>query len=308
MVISRLSDVKAVFTGPAEVFHAGEGNAILRPIMGKHSVLLLDEGEHLRIRQLLMPAFHGASLRGYRQLITELTRAEVAGWLTGRPVPLHQRMQALTLEIILQVVFGVTDERRLAELRPAVGRVVGVSPVIMLGWFYPRLRPLWPWRTFTGIRQDLDRLLYAEIAELRLTGDLDSRADVLSQLPRLPADGQALSDVEPRDTCPRYRPGTRPPPPPWPGRSACWHATPTGQDGPAGRDDGDEDYLQALAKESMRLHPVLYEVARRVTEPVRLDGYTVPAGATVVPAIGLLHADPRHHSDPTRCDPRPLSR
>ncbi|MEO6503750.1 MAG: cytochrome P450 [Jatrophihabitantaceae bacterium] len=305
VVISRLSDVKAVFTGPAEVFHAGEGNAILRPIMGRHSVLLLDEGEHLRIRQLLMPAFHGASLRGYRQLITELTRAEVVGWPTGRPVRLHQRMQALTLEIILQVVFGVTDQRRLAELRPVVGRVVGVSPVIMLGWFYPRLRPLWPWRTFTGIRQDLDRLLYAEIAERRQAGDLDSRADVLSQLLRLPADGQALSDVELRDNLVTLLLAGHE----TTATALAWAICELARDPELLRtaqqaaDDGDEDYLQALAKESMRLHPVLYEVARRVTEPVQLDGCTVPAGATVVPAIGLLHADPRHHTDPARCDP-----
>ena len=56
-----------MFAGSTEVFHAGEGNAILGPVMGEHSVLLLDEAEHLRIRRLLMPAFHGASLRGYRE-------------------------------------------------------------------------------------------------------------------------------------------------------------------------------------------------------------------------------------------------
>ncbi len=37
-------------------------------------------------------------------------------------------MNALTLEVILQVVFGVTDEHRLAELRPLVNRTVNVEP------------------------------------------------------------------------------------------------------------------------------------------------------------------------------------
>jgi cytochrome P450 len=302
VVISRIQDVRAVFAGSTSVFHAGEGNAILRPIMGRHSVLLLDEDEHLRIRQLLMPAFHGASLRGYRQLITELTRAEVAGWPVGRPVRLHWRMQALTLEIILQVVFGVTDQRRLAELRPVVGQVVGVSPVIMLGWFYPWLRPLWPWRRFTGIRQNLDRLLYAEIAERRQAGDLDSRADVLSQLLRLP---DPLTDVELRDNLVTLLLAGHE----TTATALAWAFCELARDPKLLRqaqqaaDAGDESYLQALAKESMRLHPVLYEVARRLTGPIELDGYPVPAGATVVPAIGLLHADPRHHRDPERCDP-----
>jgi cytochrome P450 len=305
VVISRLSDVRAVFAGSSSVFHAGEGNAILRPIMGRHSVLLLDEGEHLRIRQLLMPAFNGASLRDYRQLITEITQAELAGWPVGRPVELHRRMQVLTLEIILQVVFGVTDQRRLAELRPAVGRVVGVSPLIMLGWFYPRLRPLWPWRTFSGIRQDLDRLLYAEIAERRQAGDLDSRTDVLSQLLRLSGPGEALTDVELRDNLVTLLLAGHE----TTATALAWTFCELARD-PAllaraqqAADGEDELYLQALAKESMRLHPVLYEVARRLTEPIELDGCPVPAGATVVPAIGLVHADPRHHRQPERFDP-----
>ncbi|MEO7262917.1 MAG: cytochrome P450 [Jatrophihabitantaceae bacterium] len=305
VVISRLSDVRAVFAGSSSVFHAGEGNAILGPIMGAHSVLLLDEDEHVRIRQLLMPAFHGVSLRGYRQLITELTQAEVAGWQTGRPVRLHRRMQALTLEIILQVVFGVTDQRRLAQLRPVVGQVVGVSPVIMLGWFYPRLRRLWPWRRFTGIRQDLDRLLYAEIAERRQAGNLDSRSDVLSQLLRLPEEPGALTDVELRDNLVTLLLAGHE----TTATALAWALCELARDSELlsqaqqAADAGDENYLQALAKESMRLHPVLYEVARRLTEPVEVGGYPVPAGATVVPAIGLLHADPRHHADPERCDP-----
>ena len=43
-----------------------------------------------------------------------------------------QRMNALTLEVILRVVFGVTDERRLAALRPRVNATVDINPVIML--------------------------------------------------------------------------------------------------------------------------------------------------------------------------------
>src|SRR5882757_3760139 len=80
VLISRPEDIRTVFTGPTSVFHAGEGNAILGPVMGDHSVLLLDESEHMRVRQLLMPAFHGAALRGYRDLVTKLARSEVQGW------------------------------------------------------------------------------------------------------------------------------------------------------------------------------------------------------------------------------------
>lgn len=126
-------------------------------VMGRHSVLLLDEDEHLRIRRLLMPAFQGAPLYGYRELISELTRVEVDRWPTGTPLRLHDRMQSLTLEIILQVVFGVSAESRLARLRPVVDRVVGIKPVTMLGWFYPGLRRWWPWRSFAELRRGAGR-------------------------------------------------------------------------------------------------------------------------------------------------------
>ncbi len=106
-------------------------------------------------------------------------------------------MSALTLEVILQVVFGVTDESRLAELRPVVDQVVTISPVVMIGWFYPKLQRFWPWRQFAGIQSRFDRLLYAEIADRRRI-DLTDRTDVLSRLLKT-SDGDGLSDAELRD-------------------------------------------------------------------------------------------------------------
>lgn len=142
-------------------------------------------------------------------------------------------MHALTLEIILQVVFGVTDAERLAALRPLVRRIVGVGPLIMLGWFNPRLQGMGPWRRYAAVQRELDRQLYALIAERRTA---------------------------------------------------------------------DEEYLTAVAKETLRLRPVIYEVARKLTEPVEVGGYRLPAGAVVAPAIGLVQTDPRNHPEPDDFD------
>ncbi|MGI8665349.1 MAG: cytochrome P450 [Jatrophihabitans sp.] len=313
VILGRAEDIKTVFAGPAKVLHAGEGNAILGPIMGDHSVLLLDEAEHLRVRRLLMPAFHGAPLRGYRDLITDLTRAEIERWPLGTSLRIHDRMRALTLEIILQVVFGVTDERRLLELRPVVEQVLDVSPLTMLGWFYPRLRRFWPWRRFTEIQQSLDRLLYAEIAERRAAPDLATRTDVLSQLLRLslePADSTGrpagLTDQELRDnliTLLLAGHETTATALAWAFHELARSPEVLAQAQHAA-DAGDGDYLEAVAKESMRLHPVIYEVARRLTEPFEVGGYLIPAGATIMPGIGLVQSDSEHHRDPDRFDPR----
>ena len=109
--------LKEVFTADPTVFHAGEANDFLGPVMGPHSILLLDEDEHLRQRRLLLPPFHGEAVRGYEELIARLAADEVERWPTGEPFAVHPRLRALTLEIILRVVFGVEDEARRAELR-----------------------------------------------------------------------------------------------------------------------------------------------------------------------------------------------
>src|SRR5688572_4592023 len=132
VLFTRPEHAREIFAGDPEVFHAGKGNAILGPIMGEHSLLLQDAGEHKRARKLLMPAFNGHALRGYQGLVTEVARAEVAAWRDGETFRSLDRMNRLTLEVILRVVFGVTDERRLAELRPRVNATVDINPVIML--------------------------------------------------------------------------------------------------------------------------------------------------------------------------------
>lgn len=306
IVVWRPEDLRTVFSGRPEVFHAGEGNAVLGPVMGSHSVLLLDESEHLRVRQLLMPAFHGAALRGYVELIAELAERETAGWPIGTPTPIHPRMQALTLEIILRAVFGVTDEERLTELRGVVGQVVEISPIKMLGWFYPPLRKVWPWSRFAGIASALDTLLYAEIAERRQASDLHTRSDVLSMLLRVPDTGEGgLTDEELRDNLITLLLAGHE----TTATALAWALHDLSRDGKVrararqAADSGDGEYLEAVAKEAMRLHPVIYEVARRVTQPVQLAGYRIRAGATVVPAIGLVQLSPEHHHEPEFFDP-----
>src|SRR3954470_6916360 len=172
---------KEIFAGDPEAFHAGKANAILGPVMGEHSLLLQDGAQHKRARKLLMPAFNGAALRGYESLVTELARAEVARWVPGSEFRSLDRMNALTLEVILRVVFGVTDEDRLARHRlrrhglrhraPVGGaRVtdpVNVSPVVLLGWGFPRLQRIGPWKATVDNQRELDRLMYAEIRERR---------------------------------------------------------------------------------------------------------------------------------------------
>ena len=72
VVLSDPEAVKQVFTGDPRLLHAGEGNVILKPILGEHSVLLLDEKPHLRQRRLLLPPLHGERMQQYGELMRQV--------------------------------------------------------------------------------------------------------------------------------------------------------------------------------------------------------------------------------------------
>jgi cytochrome P450 len=295
VVLSRPDHIRELFGTPPTVMHAGEGNTVLAPIMGDHSLLLLDDDDHVRMRRQLMPAFNGQALRGYAEMMARLARAEVESWPVGEPFRLHERMRTLTLEVILQVVFGVTDQDRLAQLRPLVDKIVSVRPVIMLGGFYPRLLRLPPWRTYLETQQKVDEILYDEIAARRNQPNLAESNDVLS---RLLAAG-TWSDQELRDQLVTLLLAGHE----TTATALAWafHELARQPDqlaaGQRAADEGDDDYLEAITKESMRLRPVIYQVGRRVTETVELAGYRLPRGTTLMAAIGLVQSDEQHFPD-----------
>jgi cytochrome P450 len=296
---------KEIFAGDPEVFHAGRGNAILGPIMGEHSLLLQDSTAHHRARKLLMPAFLGHALRGYRSMVAEVAADEVSGWREGETFRALERMNALTLEVILRVVFGVTDESRLARLRPAVNHTVEISPAILLGWAYPRLQRLGPWRRTVDNQVALDRLMYAEIRERRRAGDLAERTDVLSRLLSVhdadAADGEGgLSDVELRDQLVTLLLAGHE----TTASALSWALVEVGRSpdlrARARRavDEGDDAWLEAALKESMRLHPIIPMVVRTLMKPATVGGLDLPAGTTVGPSIIVSHQREASFPDP----------
>ncbi|MGN6575908.1 MAG: cytochrome P450 [Nocardioides sp.] len=302
VLFTRPEHAKEIFAGDPEVFHAGKGNAILGPIMGEHSLLLQDSAEHKRARKLLMPAFNGAALRGYQDLVTRIAREEVDGWSPGDTFRSLDRMNALTLEVILRVVFGVTDERRLAALRPLVNRTVDVSPAILLGWGYPWLQRFGPWKRTVDNQRALDEVMYAEIAERRRATDLAERTDVLSQLLRVGDDaGEApLTDTELRDQLVTLLLAGHE----TTATALSWALYELGRDAAqlakarAAADEGDDDYLEAVLKESMRLHPVIPMVVRHLMAPATIGGYDLPQGANVGPSIIISHAREDNFAEP----------
>src|SRR5436309_14298836 len=112
--------VKEVFQGSNEQLHAGEANALLGPILGQRSVLLLDGAEHLRHRRLMLPAFHGQRMKAYESIMRDAADREIDSWPVGDPFELLPAMQALTLDVIMRAVFGVTEGQRYTDLHRAL--------------------------------------------------------------------------------------------------------------------------------------------------------------------------------------------
>ncbi len=297
--------IKQVFTGDPKVFHAGEGNQILATVLGQNSVLVLDEKPHMRQRKLLLPPFHGGRMQGYEATMSEIAEREIASWPTGTPYKLRPRMQALTLEIILQTVFGVREGERMGELRAALREFLDLTtnprlllPVLLVG--PDRIRKLGPFRR----RMDrVDELIYREIAERSRAGDVEQRDDILSMLVAARhEDGSPMSDEEMRDELLTLLVAGHE----TTATSLSWAVERLVRNpGALERlraevSEGREEYLTATIQETLRLRPVISIVLRKLTEPVEIGGYELPAGVSVAPCVYLAHRNPEVYPEPER--------
>jgi cytochrome P450 len=302
--ISSPELVRAVFGGSNDVLRAGEANAtILEPIVGQHSVLVLDGPEHLRQRKLISPAFHGDRMRTWETAVRDITRAEIARWPEGRRFALRSAMQAITLEVVVRVVFGVEDDARYEKMRAQVACItaIGRSPFLLFATQNRKLGPHTPWARFLRARQALHELLADQIRERRAVADLERRADVLSQL--LTArddDGRAMTDDEVRDElitllfAGHETTAT----------SLAWafdlllHHPPALTRLIAELDNGDQTFLDAVIKETLRLRPVVALVDRHVRETTVIGGHAIPARVLLCPNIYLAQRSKNLYDNP----------
>jgi cytochrome P450 len=303
VMLADPDEVKQVFTAPAEVLHPGSGARILEPLIGRNSVILLDEDAHLAQRRLMLPAFHGEQVARLAEVMAEVAAGEVEDWPRGEPVALHPRLQALTLEVILRTVFGLEEGARLDRLRGLLTDLlaIGSNPVSLLPPLQHDLGPRSAWGRFLRTRAAVDSELFALIEERRR--DPAPRDDVLSLL--LAArheDGSPMSPQELRDELMTLL--------------VAGHETTASQlaftferlvrtpdvlarltEEVAGG-DGDA-YVTATVQESLRRRPVLPNAAPRlVMQEIEVGGRRYPEGVCLVPNAYLVHHDPAIYPDP----------
>jgi cytochrome P450 len=295
--------IRAVYSNRANTLPPGR-NATLEPIMGSRSVLLLEGGEHLARRKLMLPPFHGERMRAYEEVIREVARSEVDSWPLHSAFPVHPRMQAITLEVILRAVFGVTEPTRLQRLRGSLGQVLGrtAHPLIQLLIITTqRFGPRGVYGRFLELLEEVDALLYEEIVERRADPEVEAREDILSMLicARF-EDGTAMDDGELRDQLMTLLLAGHE----TTATSLAWAFDMLARN-PIACDrlrsevnSGGQEYLRATINEALRLRPVVPIAGRRLAAPLELNGYELPAGSDISPAIYLTHTRPDLYPDP----------
>jgi cytochrome P450 family 135 len=285
--------VKELFQGSGDQLHAGEANALLGPILGERSVLLLDGAEHLRHRRLLLPPFHGRRMLAHADTMRACADTEIDRWPVGEPFTLLASMQSLTLRVILRSVFGyeagAAEDELAARLRAMVEPLSRARGVIMLSAVLRGRNQRRAAQEFETRKRAVDEIVYAEIARRRDDPRLAERDDVFSGLLLArDEDGAGLSDREVRDELLTLL-------------LAGHETTATGlawtldlllhdarvRERALAREDA---YLDAIVKEALRIRPVIPGVGRVVRQrPFSLAGYEIPVGVEINPSIRTIH-------------------
>ena len=308
VMLTDPAEVKEVFTAPPDVLHPGQGARVLEPVVGSNSVILLDGDAHMEQRKLMLPSFHGEKMERLSGLMAEVAEREVASWPRETPIELHPRMQRLTLEIILQAVFGLEPGPRLDALRDRLGamlafgdRPISLVPIPLESLAGRILQRVGPFVKFVRMQEEADALIFELIDERRREGGEGD--DILAML--LEArhqDGSPMSDQELRDELMTLLVAGHE----TTASTLAWafERLPRNPEVLARlRDEidaGEEDtYLTATIQETLRRRPVLPNPAPRlVMRPVEVGGLSYPAGVCLVPNGYLIHHDSDIYPDP----------
>ncbi len=337
VMLSDPEAIRALYSERAHGLPPGRTVALL-PVMGASSVLLLEGSEHMQRRKAMLPPFHGERMRSYESIVREAAEREIESWPRGEVFALHPRMQAITMEVILRAVFGVSDAERGRALRELLPQLLGQSAStglqlrVLLSNRFGRGDPLDDLRALT---RQIDEVMLSEIAERRLDPGLAEREDILSLLMSVRMeDGSAMSDRELRDqlvtlllaghettatalawtfdlllrhpaTLERLTAEVREG-----GEDAGQTGDGTGRGGNGAGEAGDGigragngaggagEYMRAVIAESLRLRPVVPLAGRRLAVDLDAGDLHLPAGTDVTPVMWLTHTRPDLYPEP----------
>jgi cytochrome P450 len=286
--------VEEMFKWKPDEYEVAEPRQVMKPVVGPASLLLLDGERHMRMRKLMLPPFHGQAIAHYAELIERITDREIDRWSRGETIRTRDVAQAITLEVMIRAVFGISDHDRVAELKRRLPRLSSLNPVLLV--MQKDLGPLSPWGRFIRNRDRVDEILYEEIGQRRAHPDRDAHDDILALLlAARDEEGKPLTDQELRDELITillaghettatsigwaFERLLRTPP-------ALERLTAEVKAGES------SEYMDAVIKETLRVRPVVTEVFRSPNQAIELGGYLFEPGTQLAASIALLQWDP----------------
>ena len=307
LFVSTVGGARDILTAPATLGGAPLPNPI-EPLVGQNSLILLSGEPHRRTRSILMPAFHGESVRGYLDVIADAANDEIARWEPGDRLVVGDAAQAIMLDVMIRVVFGVTDRARRAEYARVTKDLMrsSTAPLMLAPWLRREIAGRGQWARLVAFRTQLDGLLSEQIEERRGRGE--HGGDILDLiLATTDEEGNSLSDDALREqlrTMLAAGHETSSTSLTW----ALYHihrderirsqiveelahtATP--------REISALPYLGAVVQETLRMHPTVPIVLRRLRGPLTVAGVPRSAGDVVGIALSALHFNPDVWKDP----------
>lgn len=308
VIIGNPQAVQEIFNQDAK-FDIGRGNELAKPLLGQNSLMLMDGDRHRRERKLLMPPFHGERLQTYAHQICSITDQIANQWQIGKPFIARSAMQKISLEVILKIVFGLSEGERYQQLKPLLTTWLDMtdSPLRSSMLFLRFLQKDWgswtPWGRMKQRQRAVHSLLQAEITEKRTKQDEQMGSDVLSlMMAARDENGQAMSDPELKDELLTIL---------FAGHETtattlAWafyqihqhpdileklqHELDSLGDNPNPMEIAHLPYLTAVCQETLRMYPVIPILFPRITKSaVKIGGYEYDAETTVMPSIYLVH-------------------
>jgi cytochrome P450 len=301
---------KEIFTADPDSFTASAADSFGRVI--RSSVLVTSGAEHRRQRKLLTPPFHGQRMRSYGTMMKTVAKEWGARLPIGTPFVMIKTTQAITLDVIIEAVFGVDAGERVAQFRTDLLAVLdSFTPLIFLKPLQHEFAGLGPWARFQRGFRKLAEHVFALAAERR--ANLDGREDILSLLLTAKDDeGKGLSDQEILDqliTIVFAGHETTAVMLAWafyllhlnPDKLAELHR----EIDPLPIETEPETiaklpYLEGVVNETLRLYPPVHVVHRKLARPMKLMGYDLPIGTVVAAGAFATHRLAAIYPEPER--------
>jgi cytochrome P450 family 135 len=279
--------------------HGGEARRHILGMVSPRSVLGADGPQHAAARGRLEPAFTRETVEHLAEPVAAIATRHAAAWPGGRPFRALPRLRAITDEVFVRVILGVSDDARARALAAATRRMIGTpgNPPFPVPDESDGLIGAAGRRLFERRSAPVARLLAEEVDARRR--ERPDGHDAVACMLRAAPDLSTAAAVE--ELIPLLMAGQEPP--------ACALAWVLDRliRGRALRerylaDPGGAD-AEAIVAETLRITPAVHSVVRRLTADLEVAGHRLPAGTTAVAPIVLLHRDPRAFEAPDEFRP-----